>query len=166
MNRGGLGARSLNIDLQQALNPPGELRIGSAYGIGDKVMQVENDYDCEVYNGDVGVVRGIDPEASEMVIEFDGRQWRMVSPNSMGRACLRDDHPQKPGLGVSGHRHSAHYPQQYPMLRRGLLYTAVTRGKPLVVIVGQKKAMAIAVRGKHTRQRYPKLREWLAEASR
>ena len=60
MNRGGLGARSLNIDLQQALNPPGELRVerfGSTYGIGDKVMQVENDYDKEVYNGDLGVVR-------------------------------------------------------------------------------------------------------------
>ncbi len=76
MNRGGLGARSLNLDLQQALNPPGELRVerfGSTYGIGDKVMQVENDYDKEVYNGDLGVVRAIDPEASEMVIEFDGR---------------------------------------------------------------------------------------------
>src|SRR5512132_3424855 len=75
MNRGGLGARSLNLDLQQALNPPGELcaGFGSTYGIGDKVMQVENDYDKEVYNGDLGVVRAIDPEASEMVIEFDGR---------------------------------------------------------------------------------------------
>jgi exodeoxyribonuclease V alpha subunit len=77
MNRGGLGARSLNLDLQQALNPPGELRVerfGSTYGIGDKVMQVENDYDKEVYNGDLGVVRSIDPEASEMVIDFDGRE--------------------------------------------------------------------------------------------
>ena len=76
MNRGGLGASSLNIDLQQALNPPGELRVerfGSTYGIGDKVMQVENDYDKEVYNGDLGVVRSIDLETSEMVIEFDGR---------------------------------------------------------------------------------------------
>jgi exodeoxyribonuclease V alpha subunit len=76
MNRGGLGARSLNIDLRQALNSPGEVRVerfGSAYGMGDKVMQVEDDYDKEVYNGDLGVVRAIDPEASEMVIEFDGR---------------------------------------------------------------------------------------------
>jgi exodeoxyribonuclease V alpha subunit len=66
----------LNIDLQKALNPPDELgveRFGSAYGIGDKVMQVENDYDKDVYNGDLGVVRSIDPEASEMVVEFDGR---------------------------------------------------------------------------------------------
>jgi exodeoxyribonuclease V alpha subunit len=74
MNRGGLGARSLNIDLQQALNRPGELRVerfDSTYGIGDKVMQV-NDYEKEVYNGDLGVVRSIEPEASEMVIEFGG----------------------------------------------------------------------------------------------
>ena len=66
MNRGGLGARSLNIDLQQALNPPGEPRVerfGSTFGLGDKVMQIENDYDREVYNGDLGVVRSIDPEA-------------------------------------------------------------------------------------------------------
>jgi exodeoxyribonuclease V alpha subunit len=76
MNRGGLGARSLNLGLQQALNPPGELRVerfGSTYGIGDKVMQVENDYDKEVYNGDLGVVRSIDLETAEMVIDFDGR---------------------------------------------------------------------------------------------
>jgi exodeoxyribonuclease V alpha subunit len=76
MNRGSLGARSLNIDLQQALNPPGERRVerfGTTFGAGDKVMQVENDYDKEIYNGDLGVVRAIDPEASEMVIDLDGR---------------------------------------------------------------------------------------------
>jgi exodeoxyribonuclease V alpha subunit len=70
MNRGGLGARSLNIDLQQALNPPGEMRVecfGSTYGIGDKVMQVENDYDKEVYNGDLGVVRSIEPEERSII---------------------------------------------------------------------------------------------------
>jgi exodeoxyribonuclease V alpha subunit len=72
-----VGTRSLNIDLQQALNPPGEARVerfGSTYGVCDKVMQVENDYDKEVYNGDLGVVRAIDAEAAEMVLEFDGRE--------------------------------------------------------------------------------------------
>jgi exodeoxyribonuclease V alpha subunit len=69
---GGLGARSLNIDLQQALNRPGEMRV-ERFGSTYKVMQVENDYDKDVYNGDRGVVRSIDPEASEMVVEFDGR---------------------------------------------------------------------------------------------
>ncbi len=92
MNRGGLGARSLNIDLQQALNPPGELRIGSAYGIGAKVMQVENDYDREVYNGDVGVVRGIDPDRVRRAAvaygfaELDGSCLPTRRPSTKARA--------------------------------------------------------------------------------
>ena len=164
MNRGGLGARSLNIDLQEALNPPGELRVerfGSTYGIGDKVMQVENDYDKEVYNGDLGVVRSIDPETSEMVIEFDGR------PVTYGFGELDE---VVLAYATTIHKsQGSEYPavviplttQHYPMLQRNLLYTAVTRGKRLVVIVGQKKAMAIAVKGRQTRRRWSKLREWL-----
>ena len=77
MNRGGLGARSLNIELQMALNPPGEVRIerfGSTFCPGDKVMQVENNYDKDVYNGDLGVVSRIDPEEAELVADFDGRK--------------------------------------------------------------------------------------------
>ena len=71
MNRGGLGARSLNIELQRALNPPGEARVerfGWTFCPGDKVMQVENDYDREVYNGDLGIMQRIDPEESELVV--------------------------------------------------------------------------------------------------
>ena len=77
MNRGGLGARSLNIELQTALNPPGEIRIerfGWTFCPGDKVMQVENDYDKEVYNGDLGIVSRIDMEESELSVDFDGRE--------------------------------------------------------------------------------------------
>ncbi len=77
MNRGGLGARSLNIELQNALNPPGEIRIdrfGWTFCPGDKVMQIENDYDKEVYNGDLGVVSRIDMEESELTVDFDGRE--------------------------------------------------------------------------------------------
>ena len=111
MNRGGLGARSLNIDLQQALNPPGELRVerfGSTYGIGDKVMQVENDYDKEVYNGDLGVVRSIDPEASEMVIAFDGRPvtYGFGELDEVVLAYATTIH-KSPGFGVSGRGHPA-----------------------------------------------------------
>jgi exodeoxyribonuclease V alpha subunit len=76
MNRGGLGARSLNIELQTALNQPGEIRIerfGWTFCPGDKVMQVENDYDKEVYNGDLGVVSRIDMEEGELTVDFDGR---------------------------------------------------------------------------------------------
>ena len=167
MNRSGLGARSLNIDLQQALNPSGELRVerfGSTYGIGDKVMQVENDYDKEVYNGDLGVVRSIDPETSEMVIEFDGR------PVTYGFGELDE---VVLAYATTIHKsQGSEYPavviplttQHYLMLQRNLLYTAVTRGKRLVVIVGQRKAMAIAVKGRQTRRRWSKLRDWLASA--
>ena len=75
--RGGLGTRSLNIDLQTALNPPGEIRVerfGWTFCPGDKVMQVENDYDKEVYNGDLGVVSRIDMEESALIVDFDGRE--------------------------------------------------------------------------------------------
>jgi exodeoxyribonuclease V alpha subunit len=81
MNRGGLGARSLNIELQNALNPPGEIRIerfGRTFCPGDKVMQVENDYDKEVYNGDLGVVSGIDIEEGELSVDFDRRDVNYV----------------------------------------------------------------------------------------
>ena len=76
MNRGGLGARSLNIELQKALNPPGESRVerfGWTFCPRDKVMQVENDYDREVYNGDLGIVQRIDQDEGELVVTFDGR---------------------------------------------------------------------------------------------
>jgi exodeoxyribonuclease V alpha subunit len=79
MNRGGLGARSLNLELQKALNPPGEIRVerfGWTFGPGDKVMQTANDYDREVYNGDLGVVVRIEAEEGELVAAFEGREVR------------------------------------------------------------------------------------------
>jgi exodeoxyribonuclease V alpha subunit len=76
MNRGGVGARSLNIDLQQALNSSSEPKVerfGFTYSIGDKVMQMANNYDKDVYNGDIGFIRHIDPDAQELTITFDER---------------------------------------------------------------------------------------------
>jgi exodeoxyribonuclease V alpha subunit len=76
MNRGGVGARSLNIELQAALNPAGERKVerfGWTFAPGDKVMQIENDYDKEVYNGDIGYIDDVDPEAGEVKASFDGR---------------------------------------------------------------------------------------------
>ena len=76
MNRGGLGARSLNVELQKALNPLGESRVerfGWTFCPGDKVMQIENSYDREVYNGDLGIVQRIDQEEGVLVVTFDGR---------------------------------------------------------------------------------------------
>ena len=77
MNRGGLGARSLNIDLQKALNPPGAEKVekfGWTFAPKDKVMQIENDYDKEVYNGDLGFITKIDAEEGEIAVNFDGRE--------------------------------------------------------------------------------------------
>jgi exodeoxyribonuclease V alpha subunit len=76
MNRGGVGARSLNIELQKILNPAGERKVerfGWTFAPGDKVMQIENDYEKEVYNGDIAYIDGIDLEESELIVRFDGR---------------------------------------------------------------------------------------------
>lgn len=164
MNRGGLGARSLNIELQAALNPAGERKIerfGWTYAPGDKVMQIENDYDKEVYNGDIGYVVGVDPEVGELTARFDGRDviYGFGELDTLVPAYATTIHKSQ----------GSEYPavvipmvtQHYAMLRRNLLYTGVTRGKRLVVLVGQKKAVAIAVKSVAGRRRWSKLREWL-----
>ena len=169
MNRGGLGARSLNIELQKALNPPGENRIdrfGWTFCPGDKVMQVENDYDKDVYNGDLGVVSRIDMEEGELVADFDGRKitYGFGELDELVLAYATTIHKSQ----------GSEYPavviplttQHYPMLQRNLVYTGVTRGKRLVVLVGQRKALAIAVKGARTRRRWSKLREWLSGGDR
>ena len=165
MNRGGVGARSLNIELQAALNPAGERKVerfGWRFASGDKVMQIENDYDKEVYNGDIGYVVDVDLDAGELAVNFDGRPVTY----SFGELDTL-----VPAYAVTIHKsQGSEYPavvipvltQHYAMLQRNLLYTGVTRGKRLVVLVGQKKAVAIAVRNVSGRRRWSKLNEWLA----
>ena len=165
MNRGGVGARSLNIDLQKALNPrlePGIEKFGTTFAIGDKVMQVENDYDKEVYNGDVGYVEAIDVDEGEMSINFDGRSVSYMF-GELDQVVL--------AYATTIHKsQGSEYPvvvipvmtQHYAMLQRNLLYTGVTRGKRLVILLGQKKAVAMAVKNASGRRRWAKLREWLA----
>jgi exodeoxyribonuclease V alpha subunit len=153
MNRGGLGARSLNIELQNALNPPG--------GSGDKVMQIENDYDKDVYNGDLGVVSRIDMEEGELCVGFNGREvtYGFGELDELVLAYATTIHKSQ----------GSEYPavviplstQHYPMLQRNLVYTGVPRGKRLVVLVGQRKALAIAVKGARARRRWSRLQEWL-----
>jgi exodeoxyribonuclease V alpha subunit len=165
MNRGGLGARSLNIELQKALNPPGEIRIerfGWTFCPGDKVMQIENDYDREVYNGDLGVVTRIDVEEGELTVDFDGRDviYGFGELDELVLAYATTIHKSQ-----GSEYRAVVIPlsvQHYPMLQRNLIYTGVTRGKRLVVLVGQRKALAIAVKGDRKRRRWSKLREWLA----
>ena len=165
MNRGGVGARSLNIELQAVLNPPGERKVerfGWSFAPGDKVMQIENDYDKEVYNGDIGYIDDVDLELGELTASFDGRAV------SYGFGELDT---LVPAYAATIHKsQGSEYPavvipvltQHYTMLQRNLLYTGVTRGKKLVVLVGQKKAVAIAVRNVSGRRRWSKLNEWLA----
>jgi exodeoxyribonuclease V alpha subunit len=165
MNRGGVGARSLNIELQAALNPAGERKVerfGWTFAPGDKIMQIENDYDKEVYNGDIGYIDDVDPEAGELTASFDGR----AVTYGFGELDML-----VPAYAATIHKsQGSEYPavvipvmtQHYTMLQRNLLYTGVTRGKKLVVLVGQKKAVAIAVRNASGRRRWSKLNEWLS----
>ena len=164
MNRGGVGARALNIELQAALNPAGDRKVerfGWTFAPGDKVMQIENDYDKEVYNGDIGTIDNVDSNAGEIVARFDGRSVTY----GFGELDML-----VPAYAVTIHKsQGSEYPaviipvltQHYPMLQRNLLYTGVTRGKRLVVLVGQKKAVAIAVQNVSGRRRWSKLAEWL-----
>ena len=167
MNRGGVGARSLNIELQAVLNPAGERKVerfGWTFAPGDKVMQVENDYDREVYNGDIGLIDDVDPDLGEVTARFDGRAvaYGFGELDALAPAYATTIHKSQ----------GSEYPavviplmtQHYVMLQRNLLYTGVTRGKRLVVLVGQRKAVAIAVKAATGRRRWSKLREWLFPA--
>ena len=164
MNRGGAGARSLNIELQAALNPAGDRKVerfGWTFAPGDKVMQIENDYEKEVYNGDIGTIDDVNSNSSELIASFDGRSVTY----GFGELDML-----VPAYAATIHKsQGSEYPaviipvltQHYAMLQRNLLYTGVTRGKKLVVLVGQKKAVAIAVRNVSGRKRWSKLSEWL-----
>jgi exodeoxyribonuclease V alpha subunit len=165
MNRGALGAHALNQALQRLLNPHGAPvieRFGQRFAVGDKVMQIENDYDKEIYNGDLGVVRAIAVEEETMSVEFDGRlvTFDFGELDRVVLAYATTVHK------AQGSEYAAVVipvtTQHYPMLQRHLLYTGVTRGKRLVVLVGQSKALAIAVRGAQARRRWSQLRALLS----
>ena len=164
MQRGALGARALNADLQKALNPNPTSRVerfGSVFLPGDKIMQTENDYDKEVFNGDLGTVVRIDEEEGVLLASFDGRdvEYAFGELDTLVPAYATTIHKSQ----------GSEYPavvitlatQHYTMLARNLLYTAVTRGKRLVIVVGQRRALAIAVRTSNARKRWTKLDEWL-----
>jgi len=169
MNRGSLGARTLNIELQRVLNPPGAERVerfGWTFCPGDKVMQVANNYERDVFNGDLGLITSIDTEEGALTVSFDGREveYGFGELDELVLAYATTIHKAQ----------GSEYPvvviplvtQHYAMLARNLLYTGVTRGKRLVVIVGQRKALAMAVRNGGARRRWSKLREWLLPNTR
>jgi exodeoxyribonuclease V alpha subunit len=166
MNRSATGARALNMSLQAALNPdaPGVEKFGWRYSVGDKVMQTENDYDKEVFNGDIGFIRSIDADNQELVIDFEGRavQYPFSDLDQLTLAYATTIHKSQ----------GSEYPavvipltmQHYMMLKRNLVYTGVTRGRKLVVLIGQKKAMAMAVKSGDAGRRWSKLAAWLRSA--
>ena len=167
MHRGVVGASNLNITLQQVLNPreDGITRGGRNFRISDKVMQIRNNYDKEVFNGDIGRIQNIDTESQEATISFDGRTVAYDYPD-LDEIVL--------AYAVSVHKsQGSEYPavvipiltQHYMLLQRNLIYTGVTRGKKLVVIIGTKKALAIGLKNNKTRKRYTYLKYRLAQGN-
>jgi exodeoxyribonuclease V alpha subunit len=168
MYRGAAGAHALNAALQARLNLRSRAgtrvdRFGSSYAVGDKVMQLENDYERDVYNGDIGFVRAVDPAERELHIAFDDRRvaYRFEELDALALAYATTIHKAQ----------GSEYPavviplltSHYPMLRRSLLYTAVTRARGLVVLVGQRRALAIALRTGARVERWTKLSDWLVQ---
>jgi exodeoxyribonuclease V alpha subunit len=157
MNRSELGARNLNQVLQQALNPSGgqpEIeRFGWTFRQGDRVIQTENNYQRDVFNGDLGVIESINRIEQELVVSFEGRSvpYDFGDLDELSLAYVLTVHKSQgseyPCVVIPLHT------QHFMMLQRNLLYTAVTRGKRLVVLVGSKKALSLAVRRQDTRQR-------------
>jgi exodeoxyribonuclease V alpha subunit len=159
MNRGSLGVRELNTALQQVLNPvragePVVERFGWRFQLRDKVIQTENDYDKDVFNGDIGTIDRIDPVEHEVTIRFDERKVK-YDFGELDEVSL--------AYAVTIHKsQGSEFPavviplatQHYMLLQRNLIYTGITRGKWLVVLIGQKKALGIAVRNDRPQRRY------------
>jgi exodeoxyribonuclease V alpha subunit len=164
MHKGTLGAENLNIELQGALNPgeEGIVRGNRSLRVNDKVMQIKNNYDKEVFNGDIGRIDRIDLESQVVTVAFEG--WKVPYDFSECDEIVL-------AYAVSVHKsQGSEYPavvipvhtQHYLLLQRNLIYTAVTRGKRLVVMVGTKKALAIGIKNDRMERRYTYLKHRLA----
>ena len=159
MNRGSLGVRELNTALQQVLNParPSQAsveRFGWRFQIGDKVIQTENDYDKDVFNGDIGIVERIDLVEHEVTIRFDDRlvkyDFGELDEISLAYAITihKSQGSEFPAVVIPLAT------QHYMLLQRNLVYTGITRGKRLLVLIGQRKALGIAVHNDRPQRRY------------
>ncbi len=171
MNRGLIGVRELNTALQRALNPPrqGEPaaeRFGWRFQIRDKVIQTENNYKKEVFNGDIGVVEKIDPVEQEVSVRYDGR---MVTYD------YGELDEVSPAYAITIHKaQGSEFPavvipvamQHFMLLERNLIYTGITRARKFLVVAGQRKALGVAVRNDRSRKRYSGLLSSLRETAR
>ena len=161
MQRGTVGAANLNQVLQEAMNPQGPAlrRGGVCYRIRDKVMQIRNDYDKEVFNGDIGTIRRVDLEDREITVDFDGREvaYDVTELDELALAYATTIHKAQ----------GSEYPivvmpfsmSHFVMLQRNLLYTGVTRAKKILVLIGEKKAVFYAVRNGRMAERNTRLAE-------
>ena len=167
MRKGALGTARLNRELQALLNPGGVSleRGGVSFRMGDRVMQLSNNYDHGVFNGDIGIVTGVDETARTVVARFDDREvryeWTDLDQLSLSYACSihKSQGSEFPAVIVVLHM------QHFVLLRRKLLYTAVTRGRKLAVLVGSRKALAVAVKSTGTGERCSLLAQCLRTVS-
>src|SRR5690606_2228154 len=164
MHRGVVGVENLNLELQALLNPGGApLPRSRGLRVGDKVMQVRNDYDKDVFNGDVGWIEGLSEEDGLVCVRFDDRAvfYPVTDLDELALAYALSIHKSQ----------GSEYPavvlplvmQHYVMLQRNLLYTAITRGKRLVILVGDQRAVRMAVQNDRPTERYTRLLERLQE---
>ncbi|MCX5816692.1 MAG: ATP-dependent RecD-like DNA helicase, partial [Proteobacteria bacterium] len=163
MHRGTVGVANLNVELQRELNNRKEevVRGGKVFKVGDKVLQIRNNYDKDVYNGDIGRAVSIDGEVQEMTVDYDGRRVTYEF-SDLDEVVL--------AYAISVHKsQGSEYPvviipvltQHYMLLQRNLIYTGITRGKKLVILIGTKKALSIAINNNKPQKRYTMLRERL-----
>ena len=165
MNKGALGVKNLNVVMQKLLNPTQEKNVsilGTTFMVGDKVMQIENNYDKEVYNGDIGFIYSIEHASQEMSIYFDTRLlvYDFAELAEISLAYAITIHKSQ-----GSEYHTVIIPvvnEHFVMLQRNLLYTAVTRGKKLVILVGQQRAVELAVAKASQVHRYSSLKQKLA----
>jgi exodeoxyribonuclease V alpha subunit len=164
MRKNVLGTDNLNVELQKALNPVGDAvkRGGTVFRVGDRVMQLRNNYDKDVYNGDVGFIKSVNADARSIVVLFDGRPV-VYDAGDLDELVLayamtihKSQGSEYPAVIVLMHT------QHYVMLQRNLLYTAITRGKKLVLLMGVPYAIDQAIKTNTVRERRTSLAERLA----
>jgi exodeoxyribonuclease V alpha subunit len=171
MNRGSIGVRELNVVLQRALNPPRPAepaaeRFGWRFQVRDKVIQTENNYKKEVFNGDIGAIEKIDPVQQEVLIRYDDRlvsyDYGELDEVSLAYAITihKSQGSEFPAVVIPVAM------QHFMLLERNLIYTGITRARKFLVVVGQKKALGLAVRNDQSRKRYSGLLSSLKEIAR
>src|SRR5574344_582894 len=164
MQRGVVGASNLNIVLQEAINPSkiGLNRGGYSFRQGDRVMQIRNNYDKNVFNGDLGYIQDVDMEERTLTVDFDGQlvEYEVSELDELTLAYATTIHKSQ----------GSEYPivvmpvlmTHYVMLQRNLIYTGITRAKKICVLVGQTKALAYAIKNMKVLKRNTRLKERLA----